>query len=95
MERQQHQGASPQWQQGGRKIDLNNASEEELMTLTGVSEKCADQILSYRKEHGGFSSVDELKDVEGFSNILTDDFRAALTVGESQDKPEESGGRKH
>jgi competence protein ComEA len=64
-----------------RPVDLNSASKEELMRVRGISERRALQILRYRDEHGGFHSVDELRCIQGFADLLDDDFRDALTAG--------------
>ena len=47
------------------RINLNQAEKEELMSLNGIGENRALAIISYREEHGKFSSVEELKEVEG------------------------------
>lgn len=47
------------------KIDLNTADKTQLMTLTGIGESKAEAILAYRDEKGGFSSVEELMNVQG------------------------------
>jgi len=46
-------------------ISLNSASASELDRLPGVGPATAAKILEYRREHGGFSSVDELLAVRG------------------------------
>lgn len=53
----------PQAEDG--KVNLNTATAEELMTLSGIGEAKAEAILRYREEHGGFQKVEELMEVEG------------------------------
>jgi competence protein ComEA len=47
------------------KIDLNSASAEELGALPRVGPVLAQRIVDWRKEHGRFSSVEELDAVDG------------------------------
>src|SRR4051812_3210665 len=46
-------------------VDLNTATAEQLDTLDGIGPGMAGRILDYRKEHGGFGSVEELGQVSG------------------------------
>ncbi len=46
-------------------VNVNCAGIEELCTIKGVGPVLAQRIIDYRKEHGPFSSVDELDSVKG------------------------------
>jgi len=46
-------------------IDINTATRAQLMELPGIGGQYADRILSYRKAHGPFSSVEDLLNVKG------------------------------
>jgi competence protein ComEA len=49
----------------GGTVDLNTATVAELDTLPGVGPVTAQRILAWRAEHGRFSRVEELQDVDG------------------------------
>ena len=46
-------------------IDINKASKAELMQIKGIGAKKAQSIVEYRKKHGKFKSVNDLKNVKG------------------------------
>ncbi|MFF8829545.1 helix-hairpin-helix domain-containing protein [Streptomyces sp. NPDC015131] len=46
-------------------VSLNTATVEQLDTLPGVGPVLAQHIVDYRTQHGGFRSVDQLRDVNG------------------------------
>lgn len=49
----------------GQRMDLNAASESDLVLLPGVGPKLARRILDERARRGGFTSVEELLEVRG------------------------------
>ena len=46
-------------------VSLNSATAAQLDTLDGVGPATAQKILDYRREHGGFRSIDDLGEVPG------------------------------
>jgi competence protein ComEA len=62
------QGASAAAAEGGSgdaPISLNTATAEQLDELEGVGPATAQKILDWRKQHGGFKSVDDLRQISG------------------------------
>ncbi|WP_054749349.1 helix-hairpin-helix domain-containing protein [Lacticaseibacillus thailandensis] len=62
-------------------IDLNTATLAQLQTISGVGPKRAQDIIDYRSEHGGFQSVDQLKDISGIGDKIFADLQPHVTVG--------------
>ncbi|MFJ4286618.1 helix-hairpin-helix domain-containing protein [Paenarthrobacter nicotinovorans] len=64
----------------GAKININTASLEELGTLPRVGPVTAQRIVDWRKEHGAFTSVDELDAVDGIGPKLMESLKDLVTV---------------
>lgn len=47
------------------KLDLNSASQPQLEELPGVGPVTAQAILTWRQQHGRFSRIEELQEVDG------------------------------
>lgn len=61
-------------------VHLNRATKAELMTLPGIGESKAEQILAYREEHGGFSTVEELMNISGIKEGVFQRIQDYITV---------------
>lgn len=59
-------------------ININTADESELMKLKGVGQKRACQIIAYRKKHGKFKNIDQIKRVPGVSTRLFSDNKELI-----------------
>lgn len=62
---------------GGR-VSLGSASAEDLDGLDGIGPTLARRIVDYRQAHGGFRSVDDLREVEGIGEKRLAALRKAL-----------------
>ena len=65
----------------GEVIDINTADVYDLQRLPGIGEVRAQAIVAYREEHGPFSSVDELDNVEGIGEGILSGLRDYASVG--------------
>jgi competence protein ComEA len=61
-------------------IDLNTASDSELMQISGIGPVTAEKILEFRQLHGRFSSVEQLLDVQGIGVKKLELIRPFVTV---------------
>jgi competence protein ComEA len=59
-------------------ISLGQATEAQLESLDGIGPALAGRILEYRQQHGGFRSLDELKEVSGIGDKRFDALRGSL-----------------
>ena len=68
-------------------INLNTATKDELVALSGIGPAKAQAILDYRSAHGAFKSVEELKDVKGIGAKRFEKLKGEFTVVGAPAKP--------
>ena len=61
-------------------VNINNATAEQLETLPGVGEVLAQRIMEYRADKGPFSSVEQLRNVEGIGPKKFEQIKEKATV---------------
>lgn len=61
-------------------VNLNTATQAELETLPDVGPVTALAIVTWRDEHGGFTSVDELLEVDGIGDVTLEKLAPYVTV---------------
>lgn len=54
----------------GGKVNINTASVEELMTLSGIGRTVAEKIVEYRTAHGPFKTPEQVRRVRGVGKRL-------------------------
>lgn len=68
-----------QTKEDGR-IDLNMATEQELMSLPGIGASKAKSILAYRESHGRFSKIEEIMQIEGIKEGVFQKIKDQIRV---------------
>lgn len=61
-------------------INLNTCTAQELMSVDGIGETRAAAILSYREHLGGYTSVEQIKDISGIGDATYESIAPYLTV---------------
>lgn len=61
-------------------LNLNTCTKEELMEIDGIGEVRADAIIAYREKLGGYSSVEQLKDISGIGDKTFEKIAPYVTV---------------
>lgn len=62
------------------KVNLNTATQADLETLPGIGPALAQRILAWREANGGFSSVEQLREVSGIGEVRFAELRELVTV---------------
>ena len=61
-------------------LNLNTATKEELMLIPGIGEVTATKIVAYRDTIGGFTSLEQLMDIDGIGEKKLAAWRLYLTL---------------
>lgn len=60
-------------------VNINTASKEELMSITGIGESKANSIIEYRTKNK-FNSIEEIKNVSGIGDKFFEQIKNYITV---------------
>lgn len=61
-------------------LNLNTCTVQELATLNGIGEQKANSIIEYREYLGGYTSVEQIKNIKGIGDKLYEKVSPYLTV---------------
>lgn len=62
------------------KVNINTASETELCNIPGIGAVRAAAIIAYRQEKGGFSSIEEIKNVSGIKEGTYEKIKDSIKI---------------
>ena len=61
-------------------VNINTASAAELITLKGIGEGRAKDIVDYREQNGSFHRIEDIKSVPGIGPGIYEKIKEAITV---------------
>ncbi|XP_029101734.1 endonuclease/exonuclease/phosphatase family domain-containing protein 1-like isoform X2 [Scleropages formosus] len=76
----------------GDGVNVNTATAAQLLSIRGVTEKMAENIVQYRREHGPFRSVEDLVRVKRVNSSLLEKIRLQVFVERPEDTPSDPSG---
>ena len=67
-------------------VDLNTADAETLQTQPGIGPAKAAAIIAYREEHGPFAALQDVANVPGISEQMTEKWAGLAQTGTPAEK---------
>lgn len=61
-------------------VNINTADQKQLEALPGIGQVIAARIIEYRETHGGFDTIEEIKNVSGIGEKRFADIQNLITV---------------
>lgn len=61
-------------------LNLNTCTFEDLLTINGIGEKKANDIIEYREYLGSYSDVEQIKNIKGIGDAVFEKLAPYLTV---------------
>lgn len=61
-------------------ININTCTKEELMSIPKIGSAKATAIIEYRNQHGSFTSIEEIKNVNGVGDALFEEIKIYITI---------------
>ena len=63
-----------------KKVNINTADATTLMTLSGVGEAKAAQIIKYRQKNGSFTKIEDIMNISGIKERLFETIKDGICV---------------
>lgn len=63
-----------------KKVNINTATQSELITLSGIGTKRAGDIIAYRNSKGSFEKIEDIMNVSGIKESVFEKIKDSITV---------------
>lgn len=67
-----------------KKINLNEASVQELVTIKGIGQKYAEKIIEYRENNGKFEKIEDIMKVKGIGKKKFEKIKDIISVEQEE-----------
>lgn len=61
-------------------VNINTATIDELQEIPGIGESTAQKIITYRKENGKFTKIEDLKNVSGIGEAKFNQMKEYISI---------------
>lgn len=61
-------------------VNLNTCTKDELMAIDGIGDARANAIIAYREQLGGYTSIEQLKEISGIGDAVYEKIAPYVTV---------------
>lgn len=68
------------YKENSTSININIATKDELMSLSGIGETKAEAIIEYRNKNGQFNDIKEILNVSGISETIYSKIKDFITI---------------
>lgn len=65
---------------GDTRVSINKVDQKTLMTLPGIGESKANDIIKYREEKGEFKKIEDIKNVTGIGDATFNNIKDLITI---------------
>ena len=62
------------------KVNINTATEAQISLLPGIGLKLATEVVNYRKNNGGFKTIEDIKKVSGIGDKKFEEIKAFIVL---------------
>lgn len=73
------------------KIDLNEASVQELVKIKGIGQKYAERIVEYRENNGRFEKIEEIMNIKGIGKKKFESIKETIVIEVEETEEDYSG----